>query len=292
MQDEGIFAAFADIFNRSISYREERMNILVTLDSNYLMPLRVMLKSLFLNNTGEKFNIYLLHTSLNETELKELDRFIRAHGSMLAVIHVDEGCFSDAPVLFHYTKEMYFRLLAYQLLPEYLDRILYLDPDILVLNPIRKLYETDMKGYLYAAAYHDKISIKEINRIRLYPYEIEAYYNSGVLLMNLDLLRREADEKDIYRFVEENRTKLVMPDQDILNALYSKRIKDLDELYYNYDARYYIHYKLTSNGVFDMDRVINDTVILHFCGKKKPWNKKYTGTFHSLYKHYEKQSDS
>ena len=37
-----------------------------------------------------------------------------------------------------------------------------------------------------------------------------------------------------------------------------------------------------------MDYVINNTIILHFCGKKKPWHKKYSGKFHSLYKHYEK----
>lgn len=268
------------------------MNILVTLDSNYIKPLRVMLKSLFLNNLCEKFNIYLLHTSLKKKELEDLEFFIEAHGSKLNVIDVDENCFSEAPVLFHYTKEMYFRLLAYQLLPKDLDRIIYLDPDILVLNPVRKLYETDIKEYLYAAAYHDKISIKEINKIRLYPHEINAYYNSGVLLMNLELLRNEADDKEIYRFVDENRAKLIMPDQDILNALYAKRIKGLNELYYNYDARYYTYNKLASNGSFDMDQIINNTVILHFCGKKKPWNKKYTGAFHSLYKHYEKQSNT
>jgi lipopolysaccharide biosynthesis glycosyltransferase len=249
-----------------------------------------MLKSLFLNNAGERFDIYLMHTSLKAQELEDLRHFIEAQGSGLHVIHVDGGCFDEAPVLLHYTKEMYFRLLAYTLLPAELDRILYLDPDILVLNPVRELYETDLDGYLYAAAFHDKLSIKEINKIRLYPYEISAYYNSGVLLMNLELLRKEADEKEIYRFVEENRTRLIMPDQDILNALYAKRIRNLDELYYNYDARFYTYNKLASNGSFDMDRIINHTVILHFCGKKKPWNKKYSGVFHSLYKHYEKQS--
>lgn len=268
------------------------MNILVTLNSNYIKPLRTMLKSLFLNNPGEGFDIYILHTSLKKAELEDLEFFIGAHGSKLNVICVDENCFRDAPVLFHYTKEMYFRLLAYQLLPKDLDRILYLDPDILVLNPVRELYETDISGYLYAAAYHDKISIKEINQIRLYPYEINAYYNSGVLLMNLELLRNEADDKEIYRFVDENRAKLIMPDQDILNALYAKRIKGLNELYYNYDARYYTYNKLASNGFYDMDQVISNTVILHFCGKKKPWNKKYAGVFHSLYKHYEKQSNT
>lgn len=267
------------------------MNILVTLDSNYIKPLRIMLKSLFLNNPGERFNIYLLHTSLKKKELEDLKIFVESHGSKLNVIDVDEDCFSDAPVLFHYTKEMYFRLLSYQLLPNDIDKILYLDPDILVLNAISELYETDIKEYLYAAAYHDKLSIKEINKLRLYPYEINAYYNSGVLLMNLEQLRREADEKEIYRFVDENRAKLIMPDQDILNALYAKRIKSLNELFYNYDARYYTYYKMASHGSFDMDQIINNTVILHFCGKKKPWNKKYTGTFHSLYKHYEKQSN-
>ena len=91
-----------------------------------------MLKSLFLNNPGERFNIYLLHTSLKKKELEDLKFFVESHGSKLNVIDVDEDCFSDAPVLFHYTKEMYFRLLSYQLLPNDIDKILYLDPDILV----------------------------------------------------------------------------------------------------------------------------------------------------------------
>lgn len=264
------------------------MNILVTLNSNYIKPLKVMLKSLFMNNPGEHFEIYLMHSDLREEELQSLNIYITQHGSNLSVIEVDENCFKDAPVLFHYTKEMYFRLLAYKLLPESLDRILYLDPDILVLNSIRELYGTNLGNCLYAAAYHDKISVKEINKLRLLPYEIDAYYNSGVLLMDLKQLRTQADEQEIYRFVEENRTKLIMPDQDILNALYAKQIKNIEEKLYNYDARYYNYYKITSNGIYDMGYIINFTVILHFCGKRKPWNKRYAGKFHSLYKHYEK----
>lgn len=94
------------------------MNILVTLNSNYIKPLKIMLKSLFLNNPGETFQIYLLHTSLKNDELDDLVVYVERHGSELNVIHVDNKCFDDAPVIFHYTKEMYFRLLAYQLLPQ------------------------------------------------------------------------------------------------------------------------------------------------------------------------------
>lgn len=264
------------------------MNILVTLDSNYLKPLRIMLQSLFMNNTCEKFHIYVIHANLEEDDLEDLKRFIELYGSKLHVIHVDDNFFGDAPLVFHYTKEMYFRLLACKLLPETMDRILYLDPDILVINPIKNLYEMELQGFLYGAAYHNKISVKEINKVRLLPYEIDEYYNSGVLLMNLKELRNKVDENEIYQFVEENRSRLIMPDQDILNALYAKEIKNIDEILYNYDARYYSYYKLISKGVCDMEYIINHTVILHFCGKRKPWTKKYNGRFESLYRHYEK----
>ncbi|SFA94231.1 Lipopolysaccharide biosynthesis protein, LPS:glycosyltransferase [Lentibacillus halodurans] len=264
------------------------MNILVTLDTNYLKPLKVALKSLFLNNQDETFTIYLMHSSLEQADLDELNHYIDIHGSELRPIYISDEYFKDAPAQSYYTKEMYYRLLAFKFLPESLERILYLDPDILVINPIRELYQTNLMGYLFAAAYHNKMSVNEFNKLRLAPYDIEAYYNSGVLLMNLEEQRQQIDEQIIYQFVEKNRARLIMPDQDILNALFSKNTKNLDETLYNYDTRYYSHYKNKSNGICDMDYVIHHTVVLHFCGKKKPWKKRYSGKFHALYKHYEK----
>lgn len=264
------------------------MNVLVTLNSKYLKPLKVMLKSLFLNNLQETFTIYLMHSSIKKKELEDLDQYVQHHGSTLKVILMEDRFFQNAPILLHYTKEMYYRLLAFKFLPQDLERILYLDPDLLVINPVRGLYETDLGDNLYAAAYHDIGAISEINKIRFYPYGIEAYHNSGVLLMNLNQQRKSIDEKEIFEFVEKHRSTLIMPDQDIMNALYAKEILSLDEKIYNYDARYFQYYKLKTNGAWDMDYLIYHTVIIHFCGKKKPWHKSYNGKFHSLYKHYEK----
>ncbi len=261
------------------------MNILVTLDSNYLEPLRIMLYSLFVNNPGESFTIYVMHSRLLPEEVEHIDYFAAQFGSALREIKLDDNCFQGAPVLLHWTKEMYYRLLAYTVLPQDLHRILYLDPDILVINPIKELYNLDLTGYLYAAAYHS-IASRTLNQLRLSPYEISNYYNSGVLLMNLELQREKVDEQAIYDFVDEFRNRLVLPDQDILNALFSKEIKPLDEKLYNYDARYYRYYNLTTGGEWDMDHVMRNTVILHFCGKKKPWKKDYNGRFQALYKHY------
>lgn len=264
------------------------MNILVTVNTNYILPLRVMLKSLFINNNKEKFSIYLMHSSIKDEDLNSLKEFINENGHQLFVITMKDNQFEDAPLLLHYTKEMYYRLLAFKYLPLNLDKILYLDPDIIVINEIKKLYETDISEFLYAAAFHDRISVKEVNRIRLYPYEIEEYFNSGILLMNLKLQREKIKEKEIYEFIEKNKSRLALPDQDVINSLYSKHIKKLDEILFNYDSRYYRYYKVISKGAVDMDYVINNTSIIHFCGKKKPWNKNYSGQFHSLYKHYEK----
>jgi len=271
---------------------KSKMNLLVTLDSKYIQPLKVMLFSLFTNNPAENFHIYLMHSSIKDNEIADIERFVNSYNQKLSVIKIADSYFQNAPVILHYTKEMYYRLLAYKFLPKNMDRILYLDPDILVINPIRELYETELDGYLYAAAFHNILAVKKINRIRLYPYKIDAYFNSGVLLMNLELQRKLVDEEVIYSFVKKNRAKLILPDQDILNTLYSKQIKCLDEKLYNYDTRYYNYYKIITNNACDMDYVMTNTVILHFCGKKKPWQKGYSGKFYSLYKHYEKKAIS
>lgn len=267
------------------------MNILVTLNSNYILPLKVMLKSLFLSNDAS-FTIYVMHSSLTEEELTMLDTFVDDHDHKLEVITVTDEFFKDAPILKHYSKEMYYRLLAFKFLPRDMEKILYLDPDILVINDISALYELDLSEHLFAAAYHDLATVKELNKLRLMPYEIDAYYNSGVLLMNLERQRERINEEEIYDFVEKNKKKLILPDQDILNGLYSKEIKNIDEILYNYDARFYPYYKLVSKGKVDVDYVINNTAIIHFCGKKKPWLDNYSGKFHSLYKHYERLAKS
>jgi len=265
-----------------------QLNILVTIDANYIKPLKVMLKSLFVSNPDENFRIFLMHSRLNPVEVSEIEVYVDRCGHSLSEVKISDECFNKAPTVKHYTKEMYYRLLAYRYLPSELNRVLYLDPDILVINPICELYHTNLSGWMYAAAYHDILLAKEINKLRFWEYDIEAYFNSGVLLMNLDLLREKVNEQEIYDFVRKHKNTLILPDQDILNSLYSQEIKKLDEFLYNYDVRYYRYRRIISKRRIDMDYIINNTVILHFCGKRKPWHDNYSGAFHSLYKHYEK----
>ena len=230
--------------------------------------------------------LYLLHSGIPEAALGKLNQQCQAFDYSFFPIYVEDELFQNAPVTKQYPKEMYYRLLAPRLLPDDVKRVLYVDPDILIINPIRPLWEIDLDGNLFAAAAHTgKTELaNSVNQIRLGTKR--DYYNSGVLLMDLEACRQEIEPQTLFDYVELHRKELVLPDQDVLNGLYSQRILSLEDVLWNYDARNYSSYLLRSGGVYDLRWVMEHTAILHFCGKEKPWKPKYFRRFGILYQHY------
>ena len=264
-----------------------RIQILTTLNQNYLPRLQVLITSLHINQPGEQLDIWLMHSGIPEEALASVSRQCQAFGFGFYPVEIDGSAFTDAPVSSQYPREMYYRLLSGQFLPERLHRILYLDPDILVINSLRPLWETDMQGHLFAAAAHTgKTELaNNINQLRL--GTDHNYYNSGVLLIDLDRARQEIRAEELFEYVREHAKELLLPDQDILNAVYGSRTMEIDDSIWNYDARNYNNYLLRSAGMCDMDWVMQNTAVLHFCGRSKPWQKGYIHRFGLLYKHYE-----
>ena len=262
------------------------IQLLVTFDQNYIAPFQTMLKSLIVNNPQETFQIWLLHSSILPEDLNQLTEYCSAQRVSLTAIQVDRTIFKDAPTSKRYPQEMYYRLLAPLILPESIDRILYLDPDILVINPVRPLWETRLPEYAFAAADHSIVPdmVDHVNRIRLNTGH--AYFNTGVILMDMGAARRLVNTNDIFEYVRTHSAELLLPDQDIFNCLYGAYVKQLDDAVWNYDARRFSAYKLNSGGKYDMDWVMKNTVFLHFCGKKKPWKASHSSRFSALYKHY------
>ena len=260
--------------------------LLTALDENYLPQLRILLTSLAVNNPDETICLWLIHSGIPEEALAVVRRQCAAYGYTFSPIQIDESLFQNAPVTKQYPQEMYYRLLAPHLLPEEVKRVLYLDPDTLVINPIRPLWETELGGRLFAAAAHTgKTELANgVNQLRL--GTACDYYNSGVLLINLEAGRHAIRPQALFDYVALHRRELLLPDQDILNALYSEQILPLEDVLWNYDARNYSSYFLRSGGVYDMKWVMEHTAILHFCGKAKPWKPKYAHRFGILYQHY------
>lgn len=267
------------------------IDLLVTLDENYLDQLKVLVTSIYINNPGEIFNIYLIHSGIEDSVLGALKRELEKFSYRLFPIKANDDLFSSAKTTDRYPKEMYFRLLAGNLLPENLSKILYIDPDILVINSLTNLWNIDISDYLFAAASHTgKTDVaNNVNKIRL--GTDTDYYNSGLLLINLDKARKEIVAEEIFSYADENYKNLLLPDQDILNALYGDRVLPLDDAIYNYDARNYSSYLLRSKGEEDLEWVMENTVVLHFCGRDKPWKKNHRSKFTALYRHYMRLSE-
>ena len=261
-------------------------NLLVTLDENYLDQLRVLITSIYISNPGEIFNIYLIHSGIDPHKLEILGSRLEKFSYTLLPIKASDDLFSSARVTDRYPKEMYYRLLAGELLPKELKKILYIDPDILVINSLKKLREMDISAYLFAAASHTGKTdmANNVNKIRL--GTDTDYYNSGLLLINLDRARKEIVPEEIFAYADRNYKNLLLPDQDILNAMYGDKVLPLKDSIYNYDARNYSSYLLRSKGEEDLEWVMENTVVLHFCGRDKPRKKNHRTKFTALYRHY------
>ncbi|MBS5988725.1 glycosyltransferase family 8 protein [Anaerococcus hydrogenalis] len=273
------------------------MNVLVSCDENYINPLKTMLYSLFKSNDIQ-IEIYLIHKDIRDEKIKEIEKFVEKASlgkGKLNTIKV-ENLFSKAKTTFYYTEEMYYRLLAYKYLPKSLDRILYLDPDVLVLNSCEELYNMDLSDNYFAAATHTIPTVQSANVARLSltsgHKDIENYFNSGILMINLELARNsEKYEKEVLNYVENSKSLgLIMPDQDLLNVVFRNKIIKIDEIKYNYDARRYLAYKLKDKK-YKLSYIISNTCFLHFCGKRKPWlDENNLGVFTSLYLYFWKNA--
>lgn len=270
-----------------------RYNVLVTLDRNYLKVLRTMLYSLSQSDSTGIFTVYVAHNSLTDDDFAALQAVLPR--TELIDVPLSEEMFQDAPISDRYPKEMYYRLFAAQYLPQELDRILYLDPDLVVINSLRSLYEIDFGDNLFAAASHiESRTFKNFNRRRLHLSEQARYINSGVMMMNLSLLRTQQDPQQIYQFIEEHKNTLLLPDQDVVNALYADRTIFLDPLIYNLGEKYLrlknLH--LPKEEKLGIDWVRQHTAIIHYYGRNKPWKEGYHGKLGVFYDFFTRELDN
>ena len=257
------------------------INILITLDENYIPYLNVMLSSLLHTNPGCCFTAYLLHRSIPDSALSSTRSILKGHGELVPV-RAEALDLTDAPTTDRYPQEIYYRIFAARYLPESLDRVLYLDPDIIVNGSILPLYELPMEDYFFAAASHAGHILQRMNSLRLDVEENSPYINSGVMLMNLDRLRWEQDYDDVFHFIEEHRGLLFLPDQDIISGLYGSKIYALDPFRYNMTERLYQTHAPFEKDL-DLDWVRRNSIIIHYCGRNKPWKKNYLGQLDVFY---------
>lgn len=202
----------------------------------------------------------------------------------LRFIPIDETIFDGFPESNRYPKQIYYRLAAPLLLPEELDRILYLDVDLVVINSLQELYHTDFEGNYYIACSHVGDALTKLNQLRLGVEEDVPYINTGVMVMNLPLLRQNLSLEQIRQTARKKMRTFVLPDQDIVTVMHGEHIKLADTLRYNLSDRLIrANNADPRNNKIDLQWVRENAAILHFYGKNKPWKEHYSGIWDALY---------
>lgn len=260
------------------------MNILFTLNQNYINHLIICVKSIARFKVPGGYDIYIGHQSFTEENIA----YISAQnipGVRFHFIALTQTYFDKFPNTAGYPKEMYFRLIAAKFLPATIDRILYLDPDIVVIKPLDNLYHLNFEGNLFIATTHVKKTLTKMNAKRLGLQEVVPYINTGVLLIDLNELRKVTSiEEDIESFVMAHKAILTLPDQDVVTALFGHRVKLIDPMIYNLSDRMLAFHNLSNlHQTYDSQWVKENTVIIHYCGKNKPWNAHYIGILGKYY---------
>ncbi len=212
---------------------KEVLPIFFAVDNGYIPFLAVSLQSLVDNSSKNHFYlIKILYTNISEENMEKIKKYERENVNIefVDLNYYIEKIKDKLYTRDYYSKTTYFRLFIPNLYPQY-NKALYLDSDIVLLKDVYELFSIDMEDNLVAGAPDDVIQTIEV--FREYAEKVVGvadyrnYFNAGVLLMNLDELRKfNFQEKFLYSL---DKIKFsVAQDQDYLNRLCKGRVKIID----------------------------------------------------------------
>ena len=243
----------------------EKISIALCTDENLVKHIGTLLYSVD-ENTSSFVDAYIIYDNLSEKSLKKLtslnDILSTVTVHMIKVLDKQQEKLSKIslentglPVTSCY------RFILPDLLPS-LDRIIYLDVDTLVLSDLTELWRTDLEGKFIGVAKDELIIPNVAQKI---VSERKSYFNSGMLLMDLNLFRKYDICSDLIDFAVDIAEYCEYGDQDILN-------------YYFIDGYKLLDTKWNCGRKFLEDRE-KEVGIVHFYGLEKPWNN----TVYSFY---------
>lgn len=231
-----------------------------------------MLHSVLTNGGMPGVHVHYLHgPAFPQRSLARLERMVTRLGGTFAPRAIAPERVARLPVVAEFTVAMWFRILLPELLDA--DRVLYLDVDTLVLDDLGPLWRTDLSGS-YVGAVTNVLMPHHRHRPAQLGLSGDAYFNSGVLLMNLEAMRADECTRAIAEYAATGGRALEWPDQDALNVVLGGRRTPLHP---RWNAMNSLRFDWAPD-VFGEDAVREARTrpaIRHFegPGQNKPWNR-------------------
>lgn len=219
--------------------------------------LAALLRSVMYNHvSGENIDIYIINDRISRRNFNRLNSIVDDMRITIIWKDIREAIPNNCRVPLdhsYFPLNTYVRLFLCHFLPSYVDKAIYMDVDMVVLSDISKLWQTDLQNYPLAAV-ADQINVVSdpdhgIQNYRSLGISAETkYFNSGLLVFNLDYWRRGRYAKKIIQIIEENKEFAKYPDQYGLNVAFTNNWLELDSKWNHFANRkivelpYLIHF--------------------------------------------------
>jgi UDP-glucose/galactose:(glucosyl)LPS alpha-1,2-glucosyl/galactosyltransferase len=259
------------------------IDIVTACDDGYAQHAHVLVESMLATNADCNFRVYVLvPTGFAHAErLNQLGTHVNCE---IRLIEIDAALVGDLRVSGHITSAAYYRLLVGDVLPRDLKRVLYFDSDIVVAGDVLPLWRTDLDDHIIGAV-ADATPEEEHERVRrIVLTGGKSYFNSGVMLIDLEQWRAEDITGKALAFCRDYPDRLRYWEQCALNYVLAGAVLSLDVVWNM--QNWHVGKAAAENGrqsLFESVRVVHFTAL-------KPWFYACRHPFADMYWKFLKQT--
>lgn len=258
------------------------VHVISATDNNYIQHLAVAFASLLAHLSREwTAKLYVIEGGLTKDNRERLTRTVERHRGELEFIAVRPEDYDNLALgtsLTHITAAAFYRINIPEVFRrDGVRRVIYLDCDLLVLDDISELWMTELQGRPLGAV-RDLGGVHRLEDLSI--PRAHQYFNSGVLLIDLDQWRERSLSRKVLQFAIDHPEKLHYHDQDALNAVLHAEWQSIDPKW-NLQTNMLLKPSALEGGADAVKRA----AIVHFTGSSKPWQ---FDNAHKYKRHYYK----
>ena len=257
-------------YNYSGYDETECFNVCYGLDKNFLFGCGVSIASILINNPQEKLAFHVFTDYFSTDFREEFEMLAKKYKTRIFIYLINGDTLKILPSTRSWSYAIYFRFIIADYFSDKLDRILYLDADIVCKGSIQELidFNFDPDDIAAVVAEGDEKWWKRRAEHLSTPGLVDGYFNSGFLLIQPPVWAAQRISSNAIELLndQEITNKITHFDQDVLNILLTGKIKFIDR---KFNTQYSINYELKDITV---NPVRNSTVLVHYIGPTKPWH--------------------
>lgn len=263
------------------------IHIVSCTDNNYVMPLGVAMTSAFINcQSSVTYHIITTDVVSDKNKAKLLECAKRYKGQVV-FYDIKSEVLAQLPIrkTGYLSAACYVRIFIEQLLPAEIERVIYLDCDLIVNQDLIELWSTPMIGKAAGVVY-DSIAKEEFYERLMYDRSYK-YFNSGVMLINLKYWREHCIMKQCLDFIQRYPNQIVCEDQDVLNAVLHENVLYLPIKYNAICTVFFKENQFPPEYSKEVEEAKTNPIIVHYSWIK-PWHRECDHTLVGLFFKYQK----